>query len=341
MARLLSLLLVVTALCGSAAGQAFCALRDPNRQLYDLYPEATSYRSIVRIIDEDARERVAERLPFTLHFNELGRHTLYVPMRESAVMGLVHVRSESGRWGLVEVAWALDLDLKVRDFRFQRCRDRQRKALEEEEVKAALEGLDFQGLRALLDEEGLALKPDVLPVSPEAADLAVTLVRNGLKTIAATRAAWEGDLVTLRAHDVAQRLAGTTRSVARVKRVYDAALIERLADRVGDKGTGIRRSRTAAWTARDKEGHVLGCVLATSWRHSEHTAHLIWSVDTDGHVREVANHDGWGSKEVGAQFQKQVGRSLEDFEVCAGIVDLTALEVLVTAGSVLDATTGQ
>ena len=36
---------------------------------------------------------------------------------------------------------------------------------------------------------------------------------------------------------------------------------------------------------------MLGCVLATSWRHSEHTAHLIWSVDTDGHVREVANHD--------------------------------------------------
>ena len=54
MTRLLSLILLAAALCSSVHAQAFCALRDPNRQIYKLFPKATSYRSIVRTVDKDA-----------------------------------------------------------------------------------------------------------------------------------------------------------------------------------------------------------------------------------------------------------------------------------------------
>ena len=81
MRRIVSLILLAAALCSAVHAQAFCALRDPNRQIYRLFPKATSYRSIVRTVGKDARREVGARLPFNLHFNELGRHTLYVPMR--------------------------------------------------------------------------------------------------------------------------------------------------------------------------------------------------------------------------------------------------------------------
>ena len=76
--RRLLLLLAVLLVADDLNAQAFCALRDPQRQINVLFPEATSFRSIVRTVDEAARSEVAERLPFSLHFNELGRHTLYV-----------------------------------------------------------------------------------------------------------------------------------------------------------------------------------------------------------------------------------------------------------------------
>jgi hypothetical protein len=66
---------------------AYCSLRDPLVAIQTLYPDATQHRSIVRPVDEKVRTIVAERLPFTLHFNEIGKHTLYLVMNDSDEIG--------------------------------------------------------------------------------------------------------------------------------------------------------------------------------------------------------------------------------------------------------------
>ena len=131
---------LAAAASSTAWAQAYCALRDPVRQVYEMYPGAKSYRSIVRTVAQKHRSIIADQLPFTMHFTELGRHTVYVALDGAKPIGLVHVRSERGQWGLVEVAWATDLDMHIVDFRFQRCRERAVKLLDTEEFRAQLIG---------------------------------------------------------------------------------------------------------------------------------------------------------------------------------------------------------
>lgn len=333
MTRIVSFILILAALCSTVHAQAFCALRDPNRQLYRLFPRATSYRSIVRTIGTDAREVVGERLPFGLHFNELGRHTLYVPMRGDEILGLVHVRSEAGRWGLIEVAWALDLDLNVMDFRFQRCRDRQRAALEDPAIKAKLAGAGFEVLRGMLDKSGERLEAEALPVDAAAGGLAVTVLRNGLKTIAATEAAWSKDLAELRAMVMAQDLIPGTQTLREVAPLHGEACRRELAEVVGEAGTEIQRAGSYAWQILDKKGQPLGSVMATSLSHEDVVTELLFLVDRQGRIVRLKATNRWPSKEVESLFKLQVGKSLSDYEECAGRVELSALEVLTTLRS--------
>lgn len=330
MNRIVSLILLAAVLCGSVHAQAFCALRDPNRQIYRLFPKATSYRSVVRTVGKDARREVGARLPFNLHFNELGRHTLYVPMRGDEVLGLVHVRSEAGRWGLVEVAWGFDLDLNVLSYEFQRCRDREREALEAIEVRNKLVGADFEALRGMLVKDGDKLAPGALPVDPSAADLAVTVLRNGLKTIAATEAAWMDDLSALRAQALARSLIPGARSLQPITPLHDKDTVALLEARVGAAGTGIQRGSTASWQVLGKSGQPLGFVITTAWRLDEMTVDLTCAVDRQGKILGLRASGDWPTKELERLFMKQVGKAPEDFETCATPVELAACELLTT-----------
>lgn len=171
---------------------AFCALRDPTPQIYELYPDATNYRSLVSIIDDSIRTSIMAELPFTLHNRELGKHTLYVALKEREPLGFVHVRSEASRWGLIEIAWSLDLDLNVRDMRFQRCRDPSCKALAKDKFTGMMANKNSIELRAMLT--AAEADPASLGVSKKHRPLALTVLRSALKTIAVTRRAWEFDM---------------------------------------------------------------------------------------------------------------------------------------------------
>ena len=81
---------------------AYCSLRDPVAQIQQLYPQKTNQLSIVKTVDTSTRNLVKLALPSNdLHFSELGRHTLYVAMKNTEALGYVHVRSEQSKWGLV------------------------------------------------------------------------------------------------------------------------------------------------------------------------------------------------------------------------------------------------
>jgi hypothetical protein len=189
--------LIGLALPGTLGAMPYCALRDPAHQLYDMFPLANNYRSIVHTVDDSARQSVSAELPFTLHSRELGEHTLYVPLRKTQPLGIVHVRSEASEWGLVEIAWALDLELRIRDFRFQRCRGPGCDTLPTGAFLDALRGRTLREIRSLLSDEGTTLRQPMPGVSDRDAKLAVTVLRSAAKTVAVTNRVWGADIARL------------------------------------------------------------------------------------------------------------------------------------------------
>jgi hypothetical protein len=179
----------------TAFGQAYCSLRDPIGAMQDSFPHLDHYRSIVRVVDETHRANILERLPFTIHENELGTHTLYTVFADDdELIGVIHVRTERSRWGLTEIAWALNSDLEIVGMNFQRSRDRHRGYIESEAFQKKIRGKNFDELRGLLTNEGDAINEAALVIPRDGHALALSVIRSALKTISATNAIWDDSL---------------------------------------------------------------------------------------------------------------------------------------------------
>ena len=70
---------------GSAVYAANCALRNPDRQIYEMFPEATNYRSLVGRVDLSLKGAIEGKAGASLSLNDLGKHTLYVVMKRSTL----------------------------------------------------------------------------------------------------------------------------------------------------------------------------------------------------------------------------------------------------------------
>lgn len=175
--------------------KAFCALRDPVAQIYQLYPQADGYRSLVRTIADDTRQQVKQRIPgHELHADELGRHTLYVAMKNDQPIGIVHVRSEQSRWGLIEIAWAIDLNLNIKDFNFQRSRALGNEIVLGQQFKSLIIGKNFANLSTYIDKSGKLSHQEFTLKAQQAPELSYVVLINGLKTLLVTEIAWAVEL---------------------------------------------------------------------------------------------------------------------------------------------------
>lgn len=194
---LFQLLLVSTA----ANSKAFCALRDPVAQIYQLFPQADAYRFFVRTVDDDVRQLVEQKIPYQeLHLDELGKHTLYVALKDGEPLGVVHVRSEQSQWGLIEIAWAINLDLTIRNFNFQRSRAVGNQIILQNSFKQLIINKDFSKLSAYIDTTGRINDDELHQAAKQVLDLAKVVVINGLKTLLVTQIAWATELNELRAN---------------------------------------------------------------------------------------------------------------------------------------------
>jgi len=316
-------LLAATAAPAPAQSEAFCALRDPVRQIYHIYPGADAHRSIVRSVGPKARDEVAGQLPFGLHFNELGKHTLYVAAKEGMPIGLIHVRSEVGRWGLMEIAWALDLDLRVRDFTFQRCRSRQRRKLAAESFRSQLRGKSLTDLKGLLKDEGKLAKGLRAPRGTE--ELATALVRSAMKTIVVTQSVWKADLKILRLLDEGLRGFEGGASVQPVKQPYTKDVLSKLRGSLAGNGSVFDRTTVTVLRVRNRAKKQIGTVVRTEWAIGDDRIVLLWRIGMDGTLRGVR---AGGAAKLKAEFKALEGRALDSFEDCASPTELAAVEVL-------------
>jgi len=251
------------AVADAAIGQAYCALRDPVTRIYETWPAADAHRSITRTIRLSDREKIAETLPFTIHFNELGRHTLYVVLDDALPLGLVHVRSERGRYGLIEIAWSLDLEGRIVGVELQRCRDAAVRAALTGPLREALSGSTAADVVRMLEN----------PTVPDAEAL---LLRSAAKTLVVTERVWERDLTDLRAVHVS----------AGVREEGAGTLVpkEVLPHQVG-ASSGFDAATIWHWVRQSESGDVIGHVVRTPWRSGQQTAVVWWTADRDGAVR--------------------------------------------------------
>jgi hypothetical protein len=189
------ILTLVIFLSPMAYADAYCSLRDPVAQIKQLYPQKTNQLSIVKTVDAHTRRQVKLALPSNdLHFSELGQHTLYVAMKDTEALGYVHVRSEQSKWGLVEIIWALDKNLQIKNFTFQRCRSPKKKLIDNKDFKNVFIGKNFEELKTLLSSDGITANDMLLVKAEDAPELASVVLRCALKTLLITDILWGEEL---------------------------------------------------------------------------------------------------------------------------------------------------
>ncbi|MDG2423686.1 MAG: hypothetical protein P8M22_06895 [Phycisphaerales bacterium] len=310
---LLLICILLGAVTEAVSAQAFCALRDPVSRVYELFPEATSYRTVIGTVGPQHRQFLAKNLPFPHHFNEFGRHSLYVALQDGRPLGLVHVRSEKGRWGLVEICWALDLDLNVIGFEFQRCRGPHCDAISEGIFLKHVSGSKFDSLKEGLRSETIV---ELLPESQRA--LAETVLRSGLKTIALTSAVWREELIELRAPIQARSTFG------------DEVTLEQQSQDVTTAGNiGFIMNIWGDWIIKNQKGEVRGQLILTSVELPGFSDDLWWAVDSDGVLIKISSQHGWPDEMTRLAFEELIGRDIRHFKDCATAAELAAEAVLV------------
>ena len=180
----------VFCLSAPAYGQAYCALRDPVSTIAQMIPEGESYRSHVRVVRKQHQETLREVVDFTIMNGELGQHTLYVVYKDEERIGFVHTRTEKGRFGLNEITWALDDELRVLSFQLQRCRDPAQHQVDSKALDDLLSGRSASQLAEMLDSQG-QLRADVMAFESDTSrEYASSLVRSAVKTILISRLVW-------------------------------------------------------------------------------------------------------------------------------------------------------
>ena len=288
-------------LTGALSSQGHSALRDPERSVFASFPEADGYRVIVRPVGKEVRAEVQERIPFSIHFNELGNHAVYAALRGRRPLGLIHARTEEGKWGLIEIEWALDLDLVIRDFKLHRCRSRYREAVEQSEFAKSLIGRDVRQLSRLIDDKG-RVNPKAGAIPPGGERLAETVIKSAIKTLILTDSAWRSDIARLRDLDLGLRAfpEGTIRRLLPPK---EAVL----------RSTSKIRSLRAL-LVRDDRGRRLGRVLSTQVAFGSGTMEVEWILDTDGRVRQIDAPRGWPDARTRLEFKRLEGRRVESVE---------------------------
>lgn len=176
---------------------AFCSLRDPISAIQALYSEEYQFKTVVTDVTEADREQMKQHLPFTIHQSEVAKHTLYVLYNGQKAEGFLQARSEWAKWGLVEIAWAINLDRTLRGFYFQRCRSPQCNDTVVRSISHVLKGKSFTQLKSLLSDDGESLSSYGQSVFPIAPNLALLTLRSALKTLAITDISWKKDLQNL------------------------------------------------------------------------------------------------------------------------------------------------
>lgn len=305
--------------------QAYCSLRDPVSSIRELFPEADNFRSVVRVVDQSVREKVSRELPpNTLHFGELGRHTLYVALKNNIPLGYVHSRSEQSQWGLIEVAWALDLSLNIIDFHLQRCRSTYCKTLETGDFRKTLQHRSYTELKQLLAQDNFSIDTSQVNLPAKSESLASAILRCGIKTALITEFVWEKELVKAQMQARARQVFRDAADIQLVVDIAQQVPIQQTSLSGNNAGIAFEQAQLAK--AFDADGKFLGAVFSAPHYIAGKNQPVWWAIDSNASITNVVNDWGWPTEEVKQIFQSTIGKSFSSTQQCANQVELMALE---------------
>ncbi len=282
----------IMAFAGIAAGAnwadaANCALRNPDRQIYEIFPSATSYRSVVSSVDEADKRRIEARLGSAVSFNDLGKHTVYVVLEDAVPIGFVHARSEIGKHGSVELVWALDLDLKIRDFRVQRSREKHTKLIRHPNFRNKLKGKDVRAIRRLLANHNSTVDTAHLQVSSKAEAIAHIAVLCGAKTIIITGVAFSESVFKARLLGNVHRFFPQTAKVNRIRTPLSSKALATVQETTGYPIRELDQHSLTMLRSVDVNGRTLGFVAFSMWPRGSSDGEVWWAVAPTGVVKAV------------------------------------------------------
>ncbi|MDP3023978.1 MAG: hypothetical protein Q8O10_00395 [candidate division Zixibacteria bacterium] len=121
---------------------AVCVFRFPDRDVYKLYPKATNYKSVIKKVEKETKEKCEAFLGKPLDSDET-ELTFYEIYKGKELIGMIHPHAERGEYGTIEVVWAFTLDGKIIDFTIQRDREKKGKELNGPDFRKQFGGKDL------------------------------------------------------------------------------------------------------------------------------------------------------------------------------------------------------
>ncbi len=288
---------------------AYCSLRDPIAAINMLYPDASHHLSITKEVNRHSRDKISERLPFTLLFNELGKHTLYAVMQDKIPLGFIHARSELTDSGLIEVVWAINLDMTIKDSYFQRCRDPKSKdPIFIADMKKRIQGKSFTQLLALIEGHQSEFSSD----SP---DLISAVTKSALKTIAVTEFVWEKDIKEFRRKALVhsrfdkKEVDISHRDISQIDIKNKIVFSMLLEDTIRVYNVSSNKEK-------------IGILVHAEWSQYEFSGGFNWLFSPDGEILNITPDKPWPNNEIAKEFTKALGRNIKNEEHCTTAIEL-------------------
>ena len=280
--RTLGLAATLAMAIGQAAPAANCSLRQPRRQIEQIFPDFTNIRSIDAAIDKELKARIETVLGSELSISDVGKHTAYIVLRDGVPIGIVHARTETGSRGSIELVWAMDLDMRIKDFRVQGSREKHTDVIRSDAFRDKLVGRDLGELRGLLTAGNDDIDLAALGVPASARKIAHVTVLCGVKTRIITDEAFARTILPARAMGLVHRFFPTTARITRIATPYLAGAAEaNAASGQVDPGTFL------VFRAFDKDNSPLGVVAFAYWTAHAQRTETWWAVGTDGTIQET------------------------------------------------------
>lgn len=332
-----SLILLIFCAGTSPAWAAYCSLRDPISAIHTLFPDASQHRSIVSAIGNNERNQIAERLPFTLHFNELGRHTLFVAQQGEIPLGFVHARSESSEWGLIEIAWGVTLDLKIEGFYFQRCRSSKCNDELLQDVSADLKGKTLDEIRMLLSPDGSTLVESMASKYNKNRTLVLSIIRSALKTVATTEYGWAEDISLLQRRAFAMQGLGSSRAIDLLPITRDELEEQSVLADFAPVYAFVDKPSLKAFRVMENDIEVARLVDAT-WKFKGQSGSFSWLFARSGEVLSIKNHNPMPDSDTDLAFSRLRGKNLSDPKNCEDGAALAGNAIYLSAYKALKVT---
>ncbi len=292
-------------------------------------PAATNQTAYVLPVDAESWNAIRDAVSFPVELRELTHQTLYSIYSDQRPLGLVQVRSEESRWGVIELVWVFDLDLTVRDLVVRRCRDRNRATIEGESFIEQLRGLDRRGLESLLDDDPERIDVQKVLVHPDVARLAAIVVRSGAKGLAFAEVLWRTQIAEWRLLRQAWNQFSTAAEVQLVRAMLGGSPGDRQGASLEDPEAEAHTEVLSA-CAYARDSRALGCVVLIPLEVApKQTCLTLWSLSPKNVVLDARQAlPGDDGAQVLRACVSLRGRRLEEISVSEDPARIAARQIL-------------